>query len=220
MQTDPVEEWRRLTEHYRTLTDDQLNELAIDLADLTEVAQQILRSEMKSRGLRDPQAPLAAQTEVQRVLAPESDDSLDLEQSRDTPHEYTWKTLLRECNSREEAWQLAEMLRRAGIESWLDGPGFYSPHAELDLTNPRILVAADELDQARIIIAQPIPQSIVDESRMRMPEFELPTCPACGTADPLLESVDPVNLWRCETCGRQWTDPGERPEETSQTARG
>ena len=228
MQTDPVEEWRRLTEHYRTLTDDQLNELAIDLSDLTEVAQQVLRGEMKSRGLRDPQAlpRPARKAEISPATPPhflldpsDADDSVSGDESH-LPHDYTWKTLLCECEKWEQAWQLQEALRRAGIESWIDGPGPYSPLAELDLTSPRILVAADELDQARIIAAQPIPQDIIDESRIKVPEFQLPTCPTCGTADPLLEGIDPVNLWRCEMCGRQWTDPGGRPEEASETARG
>lgn len=215
MQTDAVEEWRRLTEHYRTLSDDQLRELAIDLTDLTDLAQQVLRGEIKNRRLGDPEALRP----VERDLAPEISYDASSEQGDDLPHEYTWKTLLCECNTHEEAWQLSELLRRAGIESWIDGPGFYSPHAELELINPRILVAADELDQARLIVSRPIPQDIVDESRVRMPEFELPACPACGTADPLLEGVDPVNLWRCEACGRQWTDPGGEPEDTQETGR-
>jgi hypothetical protein len=137
----------------------------------------------------------------------------DPRQEADLPHEYTWKTLLCTCNTRAEAWQISEMLRRAGIENWMDGPGVYSPHAALDLTNPRVLVAADELDRARVIASMPIPQDVIDESNVTVPDFELPACPGCGAADPVLESADPANLWRCESCGRRWTDPEDRPAE-------
>jgi ribosomal protein S27E len=228
MQTDPMLEWRRLTDYYRELSDEQLQELAADFADLTEVAQQVFQSEMRSRGLPPPQAPGAAEKSAAgastatgiaqtgsrngRQVAPlsEADDAL----ATDGPREYTWKTLLCECNDREQAWQLCEMLRRAGVDSWIEGPGLYSPHAEMDVTNPRVLVAADQLDQARMVAASPIPQEVVDESRMTMPEFVTPTCPGCGAADPALEGVKLVNSWRCEVCGRRWTDPTGGSQET------
>jgi hypothetical protein len=237
MRNDPVEEWRRLTEYYRSLTDDQLDELATEFADLTETARQILRAEVRSRGLPDPQAPHAAVNgnhasplqpdlifNAQKVLdaqkVPDAQkagqvpsSAGDPRQEADLPHEYTWKTLLCTCNTRAEAWQISEMLRRAGIENWMDGPGVYSPHAALDLTNPRVLVAADELDRARVIASMPIPQDVIDESNVTVPDFELPACPGCGAADPVLESADPANLWRCESCGRRWTDPEDRPAE-------
>ena len=53
MQADPIAEWQRLTEHYREMSDEELGELACDFDDLTETAQQVLRSEMRSRGLGD-----------------------------------------------------------------------------------------------------------------------------------------------------------------------
>ncbi len=211
MRTDPVEEWQRLTQHYRELTDDQLEELALDFADLTETAQQILRGEMRSRGLRDPQAPAQPRKSSTSSAILQREAGFGSEPGGDLPHEYTWKTLLCECDAREEAWQISEALRRAGIESWIDGPGIYSPYSDLDFTSPRVLVAADQLDQAREIASRPIPQDIVDESKLTAPDFEVPHCPGCGTADPVLESADPVNAWRCELCGRHWTDrePGK-----------
>jgi hypothetical protein len=212
MQTDPVAEWQRLTGHYRTLTDDQLEDLAIDFADLTETAQQILRGEMRTRGLRDPQSPrnrqalMETQRSVDRRAAPPPDAGLNPDLGEDRPQEYTWKTLLCECDTREEAWQVSEVLRRAGIASWTAAPGMYSPYADLDLTSPRVLVAADQIDEARSVASRPIPQDVIDESKIAVPDFQPPRCPACGAADPLLEDVEPVNAWRCALCGRQWND--------------
>lgn len=215
MRIDPVEEWQRLTQHYRALTDDQLEELAVDFADLTETAQQILRGEMRIRGLCDPQSPADLSKRSKTGPAPQQEAVFDfvpdLAPDQDALHDYTWKTLLCECGTRAEAWQIGEMLRRAGIESWIDGPGMYSPYADLDLTTPRILVAADQLDQARIVVSGPIPQDVIDDSKLSLPDFEPPHCPGCGAADPVLEDADSVNAWRCALCGRRWSDgePGK-----------
>ena len=48
-------EWQRLSEHYREMSEDELRQLAADFADLTSTAQQALRSEIRNRGLGDPQ---------------------------------------------------------------------------------------------------------------------------------------------------------------------
>jgi tRNA(Ile2) C34 agmatinyltransferase TiaS len=101
------------------------------------------------------------------------------------------------------------MLREAGVESWIEGPGY---SVALEMSSPRIVVAADQLEQAREIISRPIPKEIVEQSKMPVEEYEPPVCPSCGTADPILESADPVNSWRCESCGRQWTEQVEEKE--------
>jgi hypothetical protein len=232
MQADPIQEWQRLTEHYRQMSDEELRDLTIDFSDLTETAKQALRGEMRSRGLGDPEdANKLTQGPPQGVLAadiaPSAPDSLmnrtatALGVNPDAPelvpdnpnveedvgpYEYTWKTLLCECETSEEARQLSEVLKRAGIESWIENPARYSRYTMLDVTNPRVLVAADQLDQARAIAEQPIPREIVEESAGDVPEFTSPKCPKCRAEDPVLESVNPVNTWRCEQCGEEWSD--------------
>lgn len=211
MWNDPATEWRRLTEHYRSLSSEELRELGADSSDLTEVAQQVLRDEMKLRGLSEPMS-------TPRVTPKESEideepgryfdfastraaSEVDGDPDSNEPVEYTWKTPLCDCETPEQARQLAEALLRAGIASWVTGRG---------RRYPQIMVAADQLEQARIIANQPIPQDIIQEVKADMeapPEFfEAPHCPNCGAEDPLLESVDPANQWRCEACGRQWTE--------------
>ena len=69
MQSDPALEWRRLTEHYREMSDEELRELAADFANLTETAQQVLAQEMRSRGLGDPQAPGSLRNSQARRIA-------------------------------------------------------------------------------------------------------------------------------------------------------
>ncbi|MGP8269547.1 MAG: hypothetical protein ACLQLH_05730 [Terracidiphilus sp.] len=229
MQANPFEEWQRLSELYREKSEEELLELADDFADLTETAQQILRDEMRKRGIGDPGAPDAAQNHADIPgTEPNPPATVDWEQQNhgydpffgqedtDQPHEYTWKTPLCECEDREEAWQLAEVLRRAGIESWIAQPG---TRYSFGAINPRLLVAADQLEQARRIAEQPIPQEIIEQSKIDPPEFEPPACPQCGAKDPVLEAVDPANSWRCEACGRQWTDSAADPNQTPEAAR-
>jgi hypothetical protein len=184
----------------------ELYELEASISDLTEVAQQVLRDEMKKRGLDRQRAasniaPVSAEDpwpdSVDSLL--DRDEDNDDEES-DLPREYTWKTLLCECEQPEQAWQLRVVLKRAGIESWGNGPQSRDPR------NPRILVAADQLDQAREIAARPIPQQIVDECTLPDEEYQLPVCPSCSAEDPVLEGVDPVNSWLCESCDYQWSD--------------
>ena len=235
MQIDPVAEWQRLTEFYREKSDEALEELAEDFGNLTETAQQVLTTELRSRGLSLPgsnpqppsyqvQAPrdrrFARSADPLAFGSDMSDDQIDLENDgnvtqseEEVHHEYTWKTLLCECNDRLEAWQLTQALKRAGIESWIEG-------AELGVSYPRVLVAADQLEDARTIADQPIPQAVLDELKeldTQPEEYELPTCPQCHAEDPVLESADPSNNWLCEACDARWSEPV--PESGSAPAR-
>jgi hypothetical protein len=235
MQIDPMQEWHRLTQEYRDKGDEELRELNRDFADLTEVARQVLSAELQSRGLdkkiaEEKEAAVKAgrfapsrpqSTMLERAaealrsdpfqsasIEPVSDED-ESDAEADPPHEYTWKTMLCEGIEFDRAWQICEVLRRAGIESWVERPGGrpagrVADHFDGDI---RVLVAADELDRARAIIASPIPQDIIDASHETVPEYEPPRCPDCGAEDPVLESAEPVNAWKCESCGREWTDP-------------
>ncbi|MGA3080007.1 MAG: DUF2007 domain-containing protein [Terracidiphilus sp.] len=214
MQRDTIAEWQSLTQLYSEMSDGELYALDADLADLTEMAQQVLRDEMKKRGLDRQPASNPASNQDRKVadhaVAPlrDSDDlfpiSEDGADDSDLPREYTWKTPLCDCEDGDYAGQLQAALKAAGIESWIEGAGF---RVAADMLNPRILVAADQLEQAREIASRPIPQAIAEQFKMEIPEYEPPVCPKCGAEDPVLEGADPANSWLCESCGEQWTDP-------------
>jgi hypothetical protein len=217
MQFDPVTEWRRLTDVYRDKSDIELEELAEDFGNLTETAQQVLTDELRNRRLsipgRNPQPASTTEqsprdTRLASTVDPDvfafntNDDGRDADSDEDVPHEYTWKTVLCGVDDSAEALLLREALSRAGIESWVDF------RATRDgLSGPKILVAADQLDEAREVAARPIPKDIIEESRQAVPEYVPPTCPKCRAEDPVLESADPSNSWLCEACGARWSDP-------------
>src|SRR5579871_5916657 len=56
MQQDPMEEWRRLTALYGEMGDLEIHELTGQINDLTPNAQQILRDELKKRGISSEQS--------------------------------------------------------------------------------------------------------------------------------------------------------------------
>ncbi len=236
MHFDHSKEWLRLAQEYRVKGDEELLELNRDFVDLTETAQQALTAEFRSRGLdkkiaeqreaaekadrfagsyESPWARPAVSPFVERAAAAGPGGLLgsivgsssaelvpDVEEADSEsgePVELSWKTVLCDCEAQDQAYQIRVVLRRARIESWTES-------RERGLDYIRILVAADELDRARVIIANPIPQDIVDESHETAPEYQAPRCPGCGAEDPVLESAEPVNAWKCEICGREWTD--------------
>src|ERR1700759_2118776 len=104
------------------MSDGELLELEESRGDLTEMAQQVLRDEMRKRGLDESKPADAVKiTDRDAIVHWESPRYRDMarEASADAgaPREFTWKTLLCECDTTQEAWQVAETLRRAGIES-------------------------------------------------------------------------------------------------------
>jgi hypothetical protein len=218
MPDDPIRYWQDLTENYRQMSDGELLELADKPEDLTDVARQALRDEMNRRRLEAPADNIASKMPVThsdrpatvnweparaRYLPRENEDETDV------PHEYTWKTDLCECNTRDEALDLGLILKNAGIDSWIS-----TPESKWGLGGPRIQVAADQLEQAQMILAHYTPPARVNEAEQEIDEFILPVCPGCGSKeDAVLQAADPVNAWMCEACGAEWTDPEAPGEE-------
>ena len=214
MKLDPAVERQRLSEHYGSLIEEELCALMHDAGDLTEIAQQALRDELARRGLskemralvqkkkRDVQA-IHDETRYWGLNLYEAPPAKGVDEDRDRiiAAEYTWKTKLCECETEEQAWLIAETLRRAGIEAWVQARG---------LRYPRISVAADQLEQARVIASQPIPAEVIAEAKRDAEEtpesFKMPICQRCGAGDPFLMAFDPINRWKCGACGEVWAD--------------
>ena len=197
-----TQDWLALAAHYRSMSDGELIDLADAFSDLTQTAQQVLADEMKLRKLGDPR---------DSAWSAPAEDAVGGAEDGTAPQpgvEYTWKTPLCGCDDPEKAFQVVEVLRRAGIESWIDRASRFTPLGDSD-TGKCILVAADQLDHARAVVSQPIPQDIVELSQLTAPEFEVPVCPKCGAPDPILEGVDPINSWSCESCGAEWEEEAD-----------
>jgi hypothetical protein len=234
-QDDPLRYWQDLTDNYRQMSDGELLQLSEKPEELTEVARQVLRDELKLRNLSQVEArplqPASVKSHANINWEPRSYRNEFVNREAEAaagPRDYTWKTKLCDCETRIQAVQLAAALQRAGIESWIQDSRVSS--GPFDLTYPRVFVAADQLEEAQAVAAQPIAPEIVAESfeleEARPLEFELPHCPKCGAPDPGLcaedelkpgdpkpDDNDWVNRWMCENCGAEWSDPQAAPEE-------
>src|ERR1035441_8004448 len=150
MQADPMAEGQRLTQLYREMGDGELEELDADSSDLTEVAKQVLRDEMKKRGLNEPREPSTEPNRTGSFGASKWGTGIDAAageeaaEEGESPVEYTWKLPLCECEDSEKVWQIQEVLRQAGIESWKDNGGYY---VGAEMHNVRIGVVGFQLDQ-------------------------------------------------------------------------
>jgi hypothetical protein len=218
---DQAKEWQRLTRLYSEKSDKELQELSRDFGDLTGIAQQVLRDELKRRSLSEPGTAHSQPAPEGRrdsgtapgkwddnfgssITNPDLPEDDDAEGGAQTRADYSWKVVLCECDEREDAADVMAALNEAGIRSWYDGP---QGSASWVSYGPRVLVAADELERAQLILQKPISQEIRDQNRTKVPDFETPSCAKCGAPDPVLMSLDPTNVWQCEECGAEWTDP-------------
>ncbi len=71
---------------------------------------------------------------------------------------------------------------------------------------PRVVVTPKDAERAAEILLEPSPDELKAEPEEVAAEFSVPRCPACGGEEMLLESVDPVNEWRCDECGHTWLE--------------
>jgi transposase-like protein len=72
-------------------------------------------------------------------------------------------------------------------------------------------VTPKDAERAATILSQPSADELKAEAEETPGEFDVPRCPACGGEETLLESVDPVNQWRCEGCGHTWLEETVSP---------
>jgi hypothetical protein len=168
---------KELTELYGTYGDEELQQLALTFNDLTDAAQQALKAEFARRRIAMP-SPEKPEPEPSGVL---------IDAGKDNTFEF---------NDLEDAYLAQSVLRSAGIESMV-------PTSELGTIDvPRLIVAPDDANAAQLLLSRPTHNASEEEAA-----FLEPVCPKCGTPDPLLESVEPTNQWRCESCDHVWSDP-------------
>ncbi|WP_213805661.1 hypothetical protein [Granulicella sp. dw_53] len=186
--TNPADtqQYTELTQHYGTLANEELNELALTYNDLTEPAQQALKAEFNRRGLS---LPTPSQDPA---LKNNTEDSPLQSFAANPPEECTF-----EFTDVEEAYLAQSLLKSAGIPSIL-------PTSELGaIDTPRLIVGPSDAVSAQLLLSRPNALgTVTDEDAI----FPTATCPQCGTPDPLLESVEPTNHWLCEACNHRWQD--------------
>jgi hypothetical protein len=177
--------------------DDELVELGRDITDLTEMAQEALKGELTRRGLKiSPQAKREA-----RVLTEE-----DLQDMR-AYAEVAPPECIFDFEDERSAAAAYYALAAQRIDAIVVSPG----GTKADYHGPRVVVTPKDLERATAILSEPSTDKLTAEKEELPEEFALPHCPSCGGVETLLESVDPVNQWRCDDCGHTWLEESVSP---------
>jgi hypothetical protein len=186
-----AQQYQELVALYGSYGDGELLGLARGMADLTEMAQEALKGELTRRGLKI--SPTEKQVET-RVLTEE--DLADMRSyAESAPDECIF-----DFENQEAASAAYYALTREGIKA------IVSDGVKSENRGPRVVVTPKDAERAAAILSEPSTDELIAAKEEASAEFDLPRCPACGGQETLLESVDPVNEWRCDDCGHTWLE--------------
>jgi hypothetical protein len=185
-------QYQELVTLYGSYGDEELVQLGRGMADLTEMAQEALKGELTRRGLK---IASAAEPVKARVLT--DDDLRDMRAyAASAPEECIF-----DFDDERAASAAYYALTAEGIDAIVVSGG-----GRTDSRGPRVVVTPKDAARAAAILSQPSAEELKTEAEESFAGFDLPKCPACGGAETLLESVDPVNQWRCDNCGHTWLE--------------
>jgi hypothetical protein len=202
---DPEQERRRFSEFYAYQMDPELEKVASQADDLTDLAREMLRAEMARRGLATALAGQAG------AVSPQDDAGtrgmVTIRQFRDLP----------------EALFAKGSLESSGIECALIDDNM----VRLDwfisnlLGGVKLQVRPEDAAVAEEILSQPIPESFDVPG---IGEYKQPHCPKCQSLDVNFQEVAPAaylsaavsvpfpfhrRAWRCHACDAEWEDDGD-----------
>lgn len=230
---DLEQERQRLIEFYSRQMDGELEKVADQAYDLTDIARDALRSELARRGLDTELAERAPVVSAPPALAgdPPPPEPLPVDSSSpDDEFELREMVTIRKFRDLPEALLAKGSLESAGIEVvlgddntvrmdwlWSNGVG-----------GIKLKVSRDEVEAANEILEQPIPEGFEVAG---IGEYSQPRCPKCQSLDIAFQELDPaayltlaVNIpvpfhrsaWRCHSCLAEWENEtiSERPEST------
>lgn len=199
---DPEEERKRLAKHYASMTEGELEQFALNAFELTDVAREALRSEIAGRGL---ELPL---NEATPVAAPEWRKPVTLRQFRDFPDAQLAKSIL----------DAASIPCFLADENTVRMDWFYSNA----IGGIKLWVNEEDAEAAAALLDAEIPKEFTVEG---VGEYEQPRCPKCQSLDISFADLDkpptyagffaslPIpckpSLWKCNSCGNEWQDPGD-----------
>jgi len=202
---DRVEEWRRLQASYGGMTDEELQALADDGSELTELAQQVLKSEINRRGLA---------IQLREVSVP---PGLNPEPSEADPSELEL-VVVRRVWDVAEARQVKGILDDAGIPSFLGPDNLDTVEAFTSSFENGVDFKVRYVDNQRAFRAlfESLPPDLKAETDY------VAVCPQCHSPEIVFQNLDGVKgsessfdakfNWSCPACGHQWKDDGIEKE--------
>ena len=199
---DQAEEWRRLKDFYAGMNEGELEVVANEAYDLTDIAKPLLKDEIARRGLK-----ILLRTErVRRGDAPRSSD-FDVSKVDLAVVGAIWKL--------DDARRIKEILDTAGIPCYW-GPENVEKLEELKSSfDDGIDLTVREEDHQRVLkgIAGLFSREAADDSAKEC-NF---ACPKCHSPEIVFHDLDESAKfnWSCDACGHAWTDDGIEGEGSS-----
>jgi DNA-directed RNA polymerase subunit M/transcription elongation factor TFIIS len=197
---DRAEEWRRLKELYLQKSDEELEVVAHDAYELTDVALQALEAEIARRGLK-----------LEMRKAPEPEPSM-LGNFIPDPAELNL-VRVQQVFDREEAKRAKEALSNNGLPSFLGPENVESVEDFRGSFERGVDIKVREVDSGRAYAAlrNVVPSEVVAENV----EY-IARCPKCHSDEIVFLSLDETATegsgaqfnWSCDACGYKWKDDG------------
>ena len=205
---DPATEWRRLSELYGRMSDGELLALALTKSELTDVAQEALRSEIAQRRLKPEAEEIAAPPSPPREVDPVYDEDRKLVELRTV-----WSVV--------DALQLQRLLDQAGIPFFMGTEKATGVDAVTsDFTKGvSVQIMNVGLPWARQALASYEPVNEPEAEHVEEPDEIAVRCPKCHSPEivfdtligeePDTERDSPQQFeWTCDSCGHRWKDDG------------
>jgi hypothetical protein len=199
MSSDFEEEQQRLTQLYSTMTAEELEKVVDDSASLTDVAREVLKTELSRRGLPVDlnEAPAGEDVVEERHL-------VSVRRFRDLP----------------EALLAKGSLESSGIECFLTDDNMIRMDWFISnlLGGIKLAVNQEDVEAATAILDEPAPEILDVED---VGEYQQPRCPECQSLDVNFEQLGKVaypsawlgiplplhdKAWTCRSCGHHWED--------------
>lgn len=199
--SDPDQERQRLAGLYASMSDGELDAIAQDSADLTDVARQALAEE-RSRRHTAPAIVEEAQPADEHITW---EDLVVVKQFRDLP----------------EALLAKGSLESAGIECFFGDDNMVRMDWFISnlVGGIKLCVRPEDADAAVELLNQPIPDDFDVDG---VGPFQQPACPECQSLDVSYETLHkpvaytsawigvpipvPRKRWRCNSCHAEWQD--------------
>ncbi len=222
---DVAQEWRRLQSLYAGMSEEELEAVADEGYELTDVAKQALNAEISRRNLK---------IVIQLAPAPETTAAREPGGGNFDPAGLDLSAISLPVINADEAGQVKTMLHDAGIPCFF-GPDLVDDLDELEYSKDGVGVHVLKADLARAQFVLRDLLAKTGEDEEALPDYSV-HCPKCHSTEILFQGLDalqdeepedteateqnltehtrsaPKYNWSCDACGYQWKDDGVESE--------
>lgn len=225
---DIAQEWQRLQSLYAGMSEEELEAVADEGYELTDIAKQALNAEISRRNLK---------IVIQLAPAPETTAGREPGGGNFDPAGLDLSAIWLPVINADEAGQVKTMLNDAGI------PAFFGPELVDDLDGLEyskdgvgVHVLKADLARAQFVLRDFLAKT--GENEEAIPDYSV-HCPKCHSTEILFQGLDsdmsqedgeqedteeteqnltehtrsaPKYNWSCDACGYQWKDDGVESE--------